>query len=104
MPNVLCVAALAYRRAGCSLIPIAADGTKRSAAWLLPKIWDHSEQRWKPTWKPFQERFPTGAQLQHWFAQRPVGLAVIGGQISGGLEILDFDAAEVFEPWSAIVD
>jgi hypothetical protein len=104
MPNVLCAAALAYRRAGCSLIPIAADGTKRPAAWLLPRVWDHSEQRWKPTWKPFQRRLPTEAELRYWFAQEPVGLAVIGGQISGGLEILDFDAAEVFEPWSALVD
>ena len=104
MPNILYAAALAYRRAGCSLLPIATDGTKRPAAWLLPKVWDHSEHRWKATWRPFQKHFPTQAQLWHWFAQKPVGLAVISGQISGGLEILDFDATEIFEPWSAIVD
>jgi Bifunctional DNA primase/polymerase, N-terminal len=104
MPNILYAAALAYCRAGCSLIPIAADGTKRPASWLLPKVWNPSDQRWIPTWKPLQKRLPTEAELRHWFARERVGLALIGGQISGGLEILDFDAIDVYGPWRRMVD
>jgi putative DNA primase/helicase len=104
MPEVVYAAALAYRRAGCSLIPVAADGTKRPAAWLLPKIWDQYARRWKPTWKPLQSYLPTEADLRRWFAKRPVGLALIGGRISGGLEILDFDALDIFGPWCQMVE
>jgi Bifunctional DNA primase/polymerase, N-terminal len=104
MPNTLCTAALAYRRAGGSVIPIAVDGTKRPAGWLLPRVWDPYEQQWKPSWKPFQRRLPTQAELLRWFAHEFVGLALIGGQISGGLEILDFDAIDVYGPWRQMVD
>ena len=104
MAEVVYEAALAYRRAGCSVIPIAADGTKRPAAWLLPKVWDEYERRWRPTWKPLQSRLPTEAELRHCFAQEPVGLALIGGWVSGGLEIIDIDAIEVYEPWRQRVE
>jgi hypothetical protein len=104
MPEVVYAAALAYRRAGCSVLPIAGDGSKRPAARLLPKVWDPYERRWKPTWKPLQSQISTEAELRHWFAQEPVGLALIGGRISGGLEILDFDAIEVYGPWCQKVE
>jgi hypothetical protein len=104
MADVIYASALAYRRVGCSVIPVAADGTKRPATWLLPKVWDGRERRWKSTWKPLQSRLPTEAELLCWFTQEPVGLALIGGRISGGLEILDFDAFELYGPWCQMVD
>src|SRR5688572_2565150 len=74
--------------ADLSVIPIAADGSKR------PLV----------SWKPFQRRRPTVAQLMRSFASDTCGLAIIGGDVSGGLEVLDFDAAEVFDPWCAMVE
>lgn len=74
--------------ADLSVIPIAADGSKR------PLV----------SWKPFQRRRPTVAELMRSFASDTCGLAIIGGDVSGGLEVLDFDAAEVFDPWCAMVE
>lgn len=41
-------------------------------------------------WKPYQERRPTNDELRRWFAPDR-NIAVICGQISGGLCILDID-------------
>jgi Bifunctional DNA primase/polymerase, N-terminal len=79
--------ALRLVTAGLSVIPIAADGTKR------PVI----------AWKPYQSRPPTSEELTRWFQEGDVGIAIIGGKISGNLEILDFDAPETFAPWSTMV-
>jgi hypothetical protein len=74
--------------AGVSVISIAADGTKRPVV----------------SWKDFQNRRPTAGELQRGFASAPCGLAIVGGDGSGGLEVLDFDATEIFDPWRAIVE
>jgi len=70
-----------------SVIPIHADGTK------APLV----------SWKDYQARCPTHDELTRWFGPGHVGLAVIAGQVSGNLEVLDFDAPEVFGPWAAMV-
>jgi Bifunctional DNA primase/polymerase, N-terminal len=74
--------------AGVSLIPIAADGSKRPVV----------------SWKAFQSRRPTAGELQRWFASAPYGLAIVGGYVSGCLEVLDFDATDIFDPWRAMVE
>ena len=33
-----------------------------------------------------------------------LGIAVVGGKVSGGLEIIDFDEPELFEPWQSLVE
>jgi hypothetical protein len=104
MADVIYASAFASRRGGCSLIPVAADGTTRPATWLLPKLWDGYERRWKPPRKPLQTGFPAEADRLRWFTQERVGLAPIGGRVSGGLEILDFDAIEVYGPWRQLVE
>lgn len=74
--------------AGLSVIPVKADGTKRPAV---------SE------WKPFQTRKPTSGELGAWFRGEN-GLAIVGGEVSGNFEILDFDAPELFDEWCQLVE
>jgi putative DNA primase/helicase len=94
--------ALLYFNAGLSIIPIAPDGTKRPDYALLP-----CDDCGKPTWQPFQRQRPTLEDITRWFspvASRPTpGIAILGGQVSGGLEILDLDNQLVVEPWRAAV-
>lgn len=67
-------AAHGYHNAGLSLIPI-----------------DHRTKRPLLEWKPFQGRRATHQELDGWLAGGVQALAVVGGAVSGGLEILDFD-------------
>jgi Bifunctional DNA primase/polymerase, N-terminal len=73
---------------GLSVIPIRPDGTKRPAL---------------DAWRPYQQVRPNAATLVRWF-HHGEGLAVIGGGVSGYLEILDFDAPELFAPWCALIE
>ena len=73
---------------GLSVIHIRPDGTKRPAL---------------EAWRPYQRTKPDAATLARWF-RHGEGLAVIAGAVSGHLEILDFDALELFAPWCALVD
>ncbi|MCY2987632.1 MAG: hypothetical protein NTY19_07180 [Planctomycetota bacterium] len=79
-------AARAYQAAGYSLIPIAADGSKRPVAKLLPD--------WK--WTEFQTRLPTLEEIDYWFhgCRGDYGIGIIGGHASGGLEVIDVDDLE----------
>jgi hypothetical protein len=95
--------ALAYLQAGLSLIPVATDGTKAPAWSLLPKAWDDRQGREQATWKPYQTQPPTPEEVQAWCSQR-VGLGIIAGRVSGNLEVLDFDAHELFAPWYDMVE
>lgn len=73
-----------YLDAGLSIVPIAADGTKR------PNVRE---------WKTFQTK-PAGSKtIQQWFGAGGVGVGIIGGAVSGNLEILDFDDPATAEKW-----
>jgi hypothetical protein len=74
--------------AGLSVIPILPDGSKSPAV----------------PWKPYQTRCPTDVELVQWFHGKTMGLAVVGGAVSESLEILDFDAPDLFEPWCIMVE
>jgi putative DNA primase/helicase len=84
------VAALAYEAAGLSVIPIRPDGSKAPAL---------------AGWKQCQDRRFTPEELRRLFAGR-VGVAVIGGRVSGNLETIDFDreASTIFPAWCALVE
>lgn len=99
-------AALVYRRAGLSTIPIAPDGSKRPAWSLLPKVQYSPNSPLKPSWKIFQTRLPTEDEIAGWFCiwSPPCGLAVIGGKASGGLEIVDIDTYDLYQPWATLVE
>jgi Holliday junction resolvase RusA-like endonuclease len=70
--------AIAYVEAGISVLPLRLDGSKG------PAIKWKSRQSARPRWKELERDF-----------SKPAGIGVV----SGGLEVLDFDAAELFEPW-----
>jgi Bifunctional DNA primase/polymerase, N-terminal len=74
-------------QAGVSVIPI---GTHKR-----PAI---------PSWKPYQTRRATMAELEAWFAHHDAGLAVVAGKVSDHVEILDFDDPAVLKPWYDVVD
>jgi len=60
---------------GISVIPIVRGGSKSPAT---------------KTWKGFQDRLPTSEEIKEMF-KPGLGIAVLGGAISGNLELLDFD-------------
>jgi hypothetical protein len=80
-------AALEYRKAGINVIPICLDGSKAPAV----------------KWARYQTHEQTQQDIATLFS-RQCGIAVVCGQISGGLEIIDFDCAETFAPWRELVD
>ena len=83
-PSVL-DAALDYADRGWSVIPIAA-ATKKP-----PK---------KFSWKRFQRERPTKKELRAWFAGRDdLGLAILFGEVSGGLICRDYDSLDAYKRW-----
>ena len=51
-------------------------------------------------WKPYQSQLPTRAEVEAWFGGGTEALCIIAGNVSGHLEILDFDlAGEAFAGW-----
>lgn len=77
-----------YTRAGLSVLPIRADGTKAPAI---------------RSWTDLQARIGTPDELDKWFANG-CGIGVIGGAVSGNLEIIDFDQPGIFERFAAAVE
>jgi len=73
-------------QSGVSVVPINA-GTKR------PKI----------KWKQYQDTIADSETVQRWAADSEA-FAVVGGAVSGGLEILDFDVDGYFEQWKELVN
>lgn len=84
-PNgALLEAALGYQAAALSVLP-ARLGEKRAAV---------------PSWKPYQSRLPTQAEVEAWFQNGQDALCIVAGKASGNLEILDFDlGGELYEAW-----
>ncbi|MHC4179893.1 MAG: bifunctional DNA primase/polymerase [Planctomycetota bacterium] len=83
-PSLLEIA-LEYHRRGWSIISIKA-GTKKP-----PKGF---------RWSKYRKRQPTEEELRDWFAYRDdLGLAVILGEVSGGLVCRDFDDLESYQRW-----
>ena len=70
-----------------SIIPIRDDGTKAPAL---------------SSWKHYQTKIAAPKTLNKWFANGNRGIAVICGQVSGNLEVIDFDAPALFEPWKCL--
>jgi hypothetical protein len=90
--------AQAYLGAGFSVIPCL-QGHKWPAGHLLPEV-DGNH-----TWSMFQERQPSLEELHAWFVTGDAdAIAIIGGRVSGHLEILDFDAPKILKPWEALVN
>jgi len=58
-----------------------------------------------PSWKEYQQRLPTEGELHAWFANGRDALCIIAGEVSGHLEMIDFDVAgELYPPWAELVE
>lgn len=77
---------LSYLEFGFALMPIVPKGKEPYAA-LLPK-----NNNGKPSWALLREKKATTDDIQRWFTIDPdVNIAVITGQASDGLVVVDFD-------------
>jgi hypothetical protein len=82
--------ALYYRSLGLSVIPIRPDGSKAPALG---------------SWKEYQRRLASEAELRQWFGgDAGYGIAVVCGRVSGGLAVLDFETDAVYREWAALVE
>lgn len=76
-------AAREYHDAGLCIIPIKADGTKAPALG---------------SWTPYKSTRSTPAEHEKWFAPgRPAGTAVVYGNVSGNVEMFEFEGHAVSE-------
>src|SRR5208337_3815172 len=79
---------------------------KQPAIKLLPQV-DCVDGRKRRKWGIYRERLPTRAEVYRWFERlnprENHGIAILGGAVSGGLEIIDFDTSDLYEPWAKIV-
>ena len=85
--------ALQYLSAGLSLVPCSAE-TKRPDPSLLPR-----DENDKPVWGPYQEHPPTAEVVKGWFSRGCKSVAGIGGKVSGGLLVIDFDESRFYDAW-----
>jgi hypothetical protein len=92
--------ARAYVAAGLSVIPIA-RGTKEPATQLLPHVYDEATGKSRPSWRMFQERLPIDEELRSWFDGTDAGVAIVCGEVSGGLAVLDLESVDLFDRWNA---
>jgi putative DNA primase/helicase len=67
--------AWSWFQAGCSTIPIRADGSKKPLG----------------QWGAYQELLPTEKQVKEWFEGTRHGVAVVCGRVSGNLEMLELE-------------
>lgn len=57
------------------------------------------------SWKAYQHRLPTAAEVNAWFANGHDAVCIVTGKASGNLEIIDFDnGGELFDRWAAMVE
>lgn len=50
-----------------------------------------------PSWREFQKRLPTAAEIRQWFVSRLTNMALVTGW--RGLVVLDFDQRAMYELW-----
>ncbi|MFJ8110459.1 phage/plasmid primase, P4 family [Streptomyces sp. NPDC096132] len=73
--------ALAWHRAGASVVRAAADGTKAPLGG----------------WKPYMKERASAEQLHAWFVGGHPGIGLVLGEVSGHLEMLEFEGRAVTE-------
>ena len=78
---------------GYRLVPCSAE-TKQPDPNLLPR-----DEHGKPVWGPYQVEPPTPEVVRGWFSAGCQSVAGIGGKVSGGLLIIDFDVAQFYDAW-----
>jgi hypothetical protein len=84
-PGDVAQAAHEAHAAGLCVVPPAQDGSKRPAV----------------AWAAFQRRRPTPDELATWYAADRAGVGLVCGQVSGGLELLEFETADAYQRYRA---
>ncbi len=92
-----------YIEKGISVIPLRLDGSKAPESHRLPQVCAVKTRKQTGKWEPFQSRFASDEELESMF-QGGVGIGIVGGVVSNGLEILDFDDGDLFPPWYKSVE
>ena len=74
--EIITSAALTWHDAGCSIIPIRADGTKKPLF----------------EWKQFMANRAVRHEVEDWFIRQPqMGIGIVCGKVSGNLEMLELE-------------
>ncbi|HKX27023.1 MAG TPA: bifunctional DNA primase/polymerase, partial [Blastocatellia bacterium] len=80
--------ALAYLRAGLSIVPIKANSKAPSVSWTA-----------------FQTAPPTESQVRKWFEDgKAAGIGIVCGKVSGNLELLDLESIAPLETFAELVE
>lgn len=99
--------ALAYLAANYSVIPIALNGSKLPEFSLLPLRWNEEKKKDERTWNKFREERVCEEEAWRWWQKPgPPGIALVAGEMSLGLELIDFDqeADVIFPAWREMVE
>ena len=86
VPKTTKVIALDALRAGVSVIPVKADGSKAPAL---------------RSWKPYQTTPATPDEVEGWFQNPATGLGYVCGRVSRNLECVDFDDRDTYQAYRA---
>ena len=98
---------LACLRAGVSVFPVRRDGSKAPESRFLPLVFDPKQGKEVASWNPYREALMSEAEARRiWDRPEPPGYAIVGGAISGGMEMLDLDneAELIYPQWAMLVE
>jgi len=90
-PNLLTLA-IAYHAGGVSLVPCS-DRNKRPKASLLPG----------GKWEQYQKTPADASTVERWIRRGCKAVAGVGGKVSSGLVVIDFDEARFYDAWRELV-
>ncbi len=83
--------ALNALRLGFCVMPAAEDGTKQPLG----------NSRTDRRWKQYQTALPTEAKVREWYASGIKNIGYICGEVSGNLEVIDFDDSEAYHEYKS---
>lgn len=84
-------AALGYTTCGLSVLPIRVGGKKDPDTEVCPG------------WKQYQSGIADEFDIRGWYRNNNAGVGIIGGMVSGGLEIIDVETREHARLWTGHV-
>lgn len=86
---------------GISVIPIEYKSKRPNFKKLVETgFYEEVRGKQKARWEVFQQMIAPDEVLKTWFDSDQVGIALVGGAVSGGLIYLDFDEAEGYKQWA----
>jgi putative DNA primase/helicase len=88
-----------YLREHPQLMPVYGTASAMLAAGICGIPIGAAKKPVLASWKKFQDRLPTPDELHEWFGNERAdrGLAVVGGHVSGGLEMLELEGRALGE-------